>query len=219
LITALALVLALAVAVPTIGAQKNNIALRTAKQAKQIAKTAKSQSKKAKRAANGAQATATSAQATADTAQSRIDALASKTDTDAGSVTTGNESAYQDLGGPSVTVNVPESGLVEVWAQVTTADGLVSLYEDGQQVGGQDPNNACGALPGGLLSVQTTPAVTVATGAGFGLFGCGSTGPPAPVLFETSSGQHTYSLRYADCGCDPADATFEERTLTVAPRP
>ena len=50
-------------------------------------------------------------------------------------------------------------------------------------------------------------------------FGCGSNGPPGPVLFETTPGEHTYSLRYADCGCDPADAEFSDRTLTVAPRP
>ena len=31
-------------------------------------------------------------------------------------------------------------------------------------------------------------------------------------------GTHTYELRYADCGCDAADASFSNRTLRVAAR-
>lgn len=37
-------------------------------------------------------------------------------------------------------------------------------------------------------------------------------------MFERSPGTHTYELRYADCGCDEADASFSDRTLGVAAR-
>jgi hypothetical protein len=219
LIIASALVLSLALAVPTIGAQNNTSALKTAKEAKRIAKTAKSKSQAAKRSANTANVAAGEAREVADSAQARIDALAAVTDSKPATVTTGNEVNFQDRGGPSVTVNVPESGTVEVWAQVTMADGLVSLFQDGQQVPRQDPNDICGPITGTLLSVQGGPAVTLATPGGFNFIGCGSLGAPSPVVFQTTPGEHTFSLRYADCGCDPEDAEFSDRTLSVAPRP
>ena len=171
--------------------------------------------------ANAAQATATAAQAktSADATAAELAGLGARSDADAGTVTTDEENTFVDLGGPSVDLTVPASGLIEVWAQATISDGVVSLFEDGQQLPGQDPNGACSALTDGLLSVQGVPAFTTSTPGAFGFTGCGGLGPPGPVLFKTSPGEHTYDLRYADCACDPADAEFSERTLTVAPRP
>jgi hypothetical protein len=67
---------------------------------------------------------------------------------------------------------------------------------------------------GGPLTISTPPTVP-----GFGGI-CGTIGDaPAPVLFNQPPGEHTYELRYADCGCSPGDdAVFSNRTLRVGPR-
>lgn len=267
LVVAIALVLALAVAAPTIGATNNrgsvaDRALDVAKDAREIAKTAKRAANKARgdartalSVANTADATANSASTKAgaasdaaaaagtkaDTASATATGAATKADAVAaevanakiksarlnGNVTTVNETSYEDLGGPQVTVTVPASGMIEVFAQAEMLDGAVSLYEDGQQVPDQDPNDACGgggtpppedpllSLPGGGpgRTVLSTPGT-------FSFVGCGSTGPPGGVLIETAPGTHTYSLRYASCGCNaPSPAEFSKRWLAVAPRP
>jgi hypothetical protein len=223
LIGALALVFAVAAIAPSLGSSsepprlvaKASFPVRTAKQAKRIAKRARLIARDARTAATEAQA---NAKATADA----LAADRAVTDTDAGTVTTGEENAYVDLGGPSVTVTVPASGLVEVWAQVAVGDdGALSLFADGQQVPDQDPNDFCTDPPGGLLANPSGAGkLTLATPNGANVFGCGSLGSPSPVLFSASPGEHTYELRYADCGCDPGiDAEFSSRMLTVAPRP
>jgi hypothetical protein len=268
LLVAIALVLALAIATPTLGATAHrgavaDEALQIGKEAREIAKTAKRAANKARgtaqaalAAANAATATATSAANKADDAKTAAGAAGDKADAatttatgaatkaDAvaaelaatkaksassnATVTTTNETDYQDLGGPQVTVNVPASGLIEVWAQAEILDGGVSLYEDGQQVPDQDPNGFCGG--GGspppadpLLSVPGggPGSLIVATPQSAGFAGiCGQTGSPSPVLFSTTPGQHTYSLRYASCGCNaPSPAEFSGRFLAVAPRP
>ena len=108
-------------------------------------------------------------------------------------------------------------------------DGLVvvvALYEDGRRVPISDELGACTgnpALGDVLLSAFVGPGgdVTLST-PGASLFGsaCGVPGDAAsPVLFESTPGEHTYDLRYADCGCDPSDASFSDRTLRVAARP
>jgi hypothetical protein len=269
LVVAIALVLALAVAAPTIGATTSRgviaeNALDVAKDARSIAKSAKRTANRARGAAqsaldiaNGANAAANVAGTKADNAQASANAAAGKADaassaaTSAGAkadavaadlasqkaksatagalVTTDNESTYQDLGGPSVTVTVPSSGLIEVWAQATMLDGAASLYEDGHQVPDQDPNDLCS---GGPSSPPPGPLVTAPDGSPFGgpltvstpgvisPFGCGSTGAPGSVVFKTSPGDHTYSLRYASCGCNAPDpAEISDRFLAVAPRP
>lgn len=159
--------------------------------------------------------------------EGELAASKAKTATAAGTVSTDEQADYVDLGGPSVTVTVPASGLIQVWAQVSATDGAVSLYEDGQQVPGQDPDDACLSLIGGppppenpLLVSPGGPELTVSTPAVVGFAGCASTTAPSPVLFSTSPGPHTYSLRYAyvGCGCEP-NADFSDRMLTVAPLP
>jgi hypothetical protein len=260
LVVAIALVLALAVAAPTIGATTNRgaiaeNALDIAKEARSVAKSAKRTANRARGAAqsaldiaNGANAAANVAQSSANDAAAKADAASStatgaatkadavaaelagaktKTATANGTVTTDNETTYQDLGGPSVTVTVPSSGLIEVAAQATLLDGAVSLFEDGQQVPDQDPNDICSggggaSPPTGVLfgAPGGGPPIVLSTPASINFIGCGNTGPPTPVLFKTSPGQHTYALRYASCGCNaPAPAEISDRFLAVTPRP
>lgn len=192
-------------------------ALRIARRARKIGRRALARSQSALAAAQGAQADA-------DRANGRLDAGQISSATAAGTVTTASETDYVDLGGPSVTVDVPASGLVEVWATVTFGvpnDGLVGLYEDGQPVS-LDQGGICGSgtIDDALLSTtaDTGDPLTLSTPSAI-LFtlGCGTPGSaPGSMLFESSPGRHTYELRYADCGCDPGDASFSQRTLRVA---
>jgi hypothetical protein len=258
LVVAIALVLALAVAAPTIGATTSRgviaeNALDIAKDARSIAKSAKRTANRARGAAqsaldiaNGANAAANVASTKADNAQASANAAAGKADTAssaatsagakadavaadlaaskaktqtvAASVTTSNQTGYDDLGGPSVTVTVPASRMVELWAQVDAEDGAVAVFEDGALVD-LDPNVACAGPGGAILSVPGSPNAIVSTpnGSPFGGL-CGGAGPPAPILLTTSPGEHTYSLRYADCGCG-GTVNFSDRFLAVAPRP
>jgi hypothetical protein len=235
LVAALALVLALAVAVPTMAQEQSQVGLlakagfakKTAKRAKQIAKEARSLARavdrkatSAKNRADRANAAAQAATTTATGVEQQLNDQRATTATLGGTVETSDDTDYVALGGPEVTVKVPQSGLIEVWAQVTIApEGAVSLYEDGQQMDGQSPNDFCDAPPGALLAQSLGESLTLATPTGAPLLFCGSEGAPAPVLFTTSPGNHTYELRYADCGCDADPAEFSDRTLTVAPRP
>jgi hypothetical protein len=257
LVVAIALVLALAVAAPAIGATTNqrglvaDNALDVAKQAKEIAKSAKRTANRARgvaesalNIANGANAAANVASTKADNASSaatdaagKADGAAAKADAVAadlaagraksasanGTVSTTNETSYEDLGGPSVAITAPASGLIQVWAQATITDGAVSLYEDGQQMAGQDPNEFCsgsGSPPPGdaLIAVLGGGPATLSTPSSFSPAGCGGLSAPSPVMFKTSPGQHTYSLRYASCGCG-GQADFSDRFLAVAPLP
>jgi hypothetical protein len=264
LVVAIALVLALAVAAPTIGATQNrgavaSQALDISKEAREIAKSAKRTANKARglakaatSAANGATAAASSASNKADTATTTANGAATKADAastaaagasakaDAvaadlvaakiksasanGAVSSTNDTSYEDLGGPSVAITVPASGLIEVWAQATISDGAVSLFEDGQQVSGQDPNEFCSGggtpPPGDALLAQLGGggSAALSTPSEFNPAGCGSLGPPGSVLFKTSPGDHTYSLRYAWCSCG-SQADFSDRFLAVAPKP
>jgi hypothetical protein len=142
---------------------------------------------------------------------------------------TSSTSDYVSLGGPSVTVTVPQAanapqgtGLIEVAAQSHINDdaGAVALFQDGSSMPGQSdvcdqvvgtPGPALFTSTDGLSGTWSTPASLVVTG------NCGSTGPAAPVLFVTTPGSHTYELRYAFCGCAGTDATFSQRKLWVTP--
>ncbi len=146
-----------------------------------------------------------------------------------GANATSSTSGYVSLGGPTVTVTVPQAsnappgtGLIEVAAQARIEDdaGGVALFQDGSPMPGQsDVCDQVAGTPGpalftstdGLSGTWSTPASIVFTG------NCGSTGPAAPVLFVTTPGQHTYELRYAFCGCAGSDATFSQRKLWVTP--
>ena len=241
LVVALASVLALATVAPTLAQDQSQagqlakgvFAKKTAKQAKRIAKqarslaravdrkatSAKNRANKARTAADGASQQAATASQQAGAVEQELNRQRAETAVAAGTVSTAEESDFVDLGGPQVTVTVPQSGLIEVWAQVAIADGAVSIYEDGEQLPGQDPNGVCDGPSGTLLSFPSVPEFVTSTPGSFSFIGCGGSSAPGPALFETTPGQHTYELRYADCGCDAADAEFSDRTLRVAPRP
>lgn len=211
-----------AAAVTPVAAKQAN-----ANQALRVAERAKLIGQRALRRADRALEVASNARRSVRSLRGRVDAGRVASQTLAGTVTTDNETSYVDLGGPTVTVDVPSSGVVEVWATVTFGtpnDGLVALFEDGQQVPLDQPAGICGSadIDEALLSMSTDMGedVTLSTPPVANFFvGCGAFGSAAsPIVVETTPGPHTYSLRYADCGCDPGDTTFSDRTLRVAGR-
>lgn len=196
-------------------------------EALRVAKRAKLIGQRALRRTDRAMEIAKRARKSIITLRGRVDAGRIVSETVPGTVTTASVTSYADLGGPSVTVDVPQSGIVEVAATVTFGtpnDGLVGLFEDGQQVPLRQPAGICGSgdIDEALLSMSTDLGedVTMSTPPASNLgLGCGTFGSAAsPVQIETTPGTHTYSLRYADCGCDPSDTTFSNRTLRVAGR-
>ena len=225
----LAVVLVAAVAIPVVAQErvvtpklqkiskralkKSRTALRTSRAAMRQAQSAKSQARMATGIGNAAVSAAGNAQATIASTRVRSGFAPEP-------VTTGSEE-FVALGGPAVEVTVPPSGLIEVWAQATISeDGAVSLYEDGRPLGGQAEQCGPGG-PGVLFAVEGSLGnpLAVATPAGPGIGICGSLGAPAPVLFQTTPGTHTYELRYADCGCEGNEpAGFSDRRLFVGPR-
>lgn len=145
----------------------------------------------------------------------------------AGEVTT-DSTSYVALGGPEVTVTVPESGTIQVVAAASSTaasdlGGAISLYEGDRQVDGQAVGGVCPGPDGVLFNVPAGPDVVAFGTPGFYDFGiCASIGAPGPVVFQTTPGRHTYELRYAigDCGCTPTGtAGFSNRKLWVIPQP
>jgi hypothetical protein len=192
-------------------------ALNRANRGLERVKKIKSLAKQAQNAADQAQDSANEAESAAEAAQAALAATRTVAGTAGGSVSTDSPDPVALEGGPSVTVTVPQSGLIEIFAQATTDGGAVTLFEDGAQVPGQA--ELCGSGAGALFA-ETAGAgpVELATPAGFGLE-CGSTGAPGPVLFQRSPGQHAYELRYEEeCSCS-GTATFSERGLWVRPLP
>lgn len=226
--------------------------LRTARKAKRVARRAARVADGAETAASVAQGTASAAQSAAAAAQgSAAGALKAATSASEkaggaelnaketraevasmrpkigfaeGAVATDSESFVKLDGGPSVTVTVPPTGLVQVWAQAAISgedEGVVSLYEDGQPVAGQAECSVEDTLfsstpPVGEAQLVGTPAVPNLGG------GCGAFGAPAPVLFRSTTGEHSFELRYAACSCSgvtPEKMTFSERRLVVQPLP
>jgi hypothetical protein len=123
--------------------------------------------------------------------------------------------------GPSVTVNVPASGLVEVYAEASfggSGDGFVSLAEDGSVIADQpfctDPINPSvqvrGILQGGgpaFVPIHSIPGIC----AGASEPGASSAG--GLLIFHTTPGTHTYKLVYStDTG-----VYVKTRQLSVAP--
>jgi hypothetical protein len=140
-------------------------------------------------------------------------------------VSTESESFVKLDGGPSVTVDVPTSNLVQVWGQALVQgegndEGAVSLYEDGHPVEGQADCDVAkdvlfSAASPGVPSLVGTPAVP-------DFIGCATLGAPGPVLFRSTTGEHSFEFRYAACACSSSPAekvTFSERRLVVAPLP
>jgi hypothetical protein len=191
-----------------------NKALNRANRALDRIRKAKTLAKQAQSAAERAQSTANQAEDAAEDAQAALAATRTVSSSAGGSVSTDSPDPVS-LGGPTVTVTVPQSGLIEVFAQATTDGGAVILFEDGNQVPGQAEVCASGA---GALFAETAGAgpIELATPAGFGLE-CGSTGAPGPVLFQRTPGEHIYELRYEEeCSCT-GTATFSDRGLWVRP--
>jgi hypothetical protein len=148
-----------------------------------------------------------------------------------GAQSTADDTQFVPLpGGPSLTVDVPQSahapsgtGFVQVAASTRVGDdaGAVSLFEDGNPVADQgDVCQTVVAAPAptlfasidGLGGVYATPGSPDFAG------GCAS-GTPAPVYFTSPTGTHTFELRYVYCGCSGTSATFSERRLWVTPLP
>lgn len=143
---------------------------------------------------------------------------------------TTSAASFQALGGPVVTVTAPASGTIQIAASVVAAggDGVVSVYEDGAPLAGQ--NDLCASdgadyLANVLLDAQASvfdpDPVRFSTSGGVSVLGgCSGFGPPAPLVFQTAPGRHTYELRYAHfgCGCS-TEVTFSDRRLWVTPLP
>jgi hypothetical protein len=211
--------------------QKSGKALRTAQAARRQARLAAVGAGNAQAAATAAANLAHSSDAMAGEAktsaeQTRNALVATRMQSDAapGRVEASSEEFVSRPGGPSVTVGVLSSGLIEVWAQATVSgEGAVSLFEDGKPLEGQaafcSPDEDAGVLF--AVGLEAGEPITISTPAAGGVGLCGSLGAPGPVLFQTTPGTHTYELRYASCGCeDPAEAAgFSDRRLFVAPRP
>lgn len=199
----------------------------------QVAKKARGMARGARQLANGlvdqveqALANSNTALNQAEIANAKIDSARIVSDAVAGVATTSSPTYERDPSsvGPQVTVTVPDSGLIEVWASVHVDDveGTVGIFEDGQevplgdQIGGADcgtDNAILGTTGAGPVSLSTPPSFD-----GSGL-ACGTIGnAPAPILLNRPPGTHTYELRYADCGCFGGPSTFSERVLRVAPR-
>lgn len=178
----------------------------------------------AKALAETARDQATAAKAAAATTQAQLAATDIVSASAPGLVTaTAPIGEYEAKGGPAVQVTVPNSGLIEVWAQVEIKDddgGAVALYEDGAKVPGIASTEFCGD-DSALIDMQGSGAGDFnlfATPPAPGFLGCTSAGAPAPVLLSRPPGPHTYELRYSECSCG-GEAQFRNRLLRVAPRP
>jgi hypothetical protein len=172
---------------------------------------------------------AEAAQGAANGANARLDGLKFASDTVAGQASVATDDYSQDPAsiGPTVTVTVPQSGLIEVYAgALFENDGAIGLYEDGNLVPMQQQGVCTGGSPApddALLSQLfglAPPAIYMSTGSTAFVGGlCGSIGDAGPtMLLKRPPGQHTYELRYATCGCGP-NFDVSNRTLSIAPRP
>jgi hypothetical protein len=219
-ILALAGILVVAIVTPVLGHSRHagvETALERAKKAKRIAKNARD-------SAQQALASAQQASQRVDQLQADVDSTRIASATAPGLVTSSAPiGSYEDLGGPSVQVTVPGSGLIEVWAQAEILDddgGAIALFEDGQPVHDIADDTYCGddsvliEMQGGgsgdFVTFSTPPSVET-------ILGCASTGAPSPVLLQRPPGEHTYELRYSECVCG-GEAEFQNRVLRVGPR-
>ncbi|MEA2410352.1 MAG: hypothetical protein QOC77_913 [Thermoleophilaceae bacterium] len=118
--------------------------------------------------------------------------------------------------GPSVTVTVPTSGLVEVYARVhiknddANGDGQVGLRIDGAHA------EACGGNGLIILTPVTTQDLDFTTGGS-----CGTQGAGSSIMVTATPGTHTFDLVYGvgKGGGGSTTVHFSDRRLYVAPRP
>lgn len=136
--------------------------------------------------------------------------------------------AFVAKDGPSVTVDVPASGLVAVFASADLRVGAaptnaatVGLFVDGNLAPGLPD---CGGGGGGLMKTQNsgtaTPYATFFTGPLGGSADCAGTTStfPQPVVIKVSPGQHTFELRYVTVHTNTAFQAFaRNRLLVVTP--
>jgi hypothetical protein len=130
-----------------------------------------------------------------------------------------------DLGGPAVTVNVPASGLVEIFAGESSAGNgghsQVLLYEDGSPVSAVQ----CDGFTPGLIINDDPPSSgpttdsTTGNGANGTTQFCGTDGAGVPeaLTLHVSPGSHTFKLEYAING-GAFSTTFTNSFLSVATR-
>lgn len=222
-----------ALAKAKVALRKARAAKRQARRARQGAVDAKVTAAKATDDANSAvslagtvKGAADAAKISADASQAAVAATRPQSAAAGGTQPTTADEFVALPGGPSVSVTVTSSALVQVWAQAKVSDGgAVSLYEDGQPVRGQaectggesDESGVLFASPGGPGDPAGTATLPLATPATLPF--CASIGAPGPVLFESPPGAHSFELRYAACGCGGGTATFAERRLIVEPLP
>lgn len=212
----LAVIAAVAVAVPSFAAEKDLNFKRVSIEARKLSKKANKTAKKALKKANQALAQGGGAGSVPGFAEV------------AGQVTTDDDTQFVSLGGPSVTVTVPQAtngapgtGFIEVVASARVSDeaGAVALYQDGTNISENEqcqlalgtPEPPLFATPDGLGGPYGTPGAIDIIGS------CATSGNPGPVTFITTPGQHTYELRYNYCGCSGTDADFSQRRLWVTP--
>jgi len=142
----------------------------------------------------------------------------------AGPVSTSDDTSFVSLGGPTVTVTVPASGLIQVSASAIGDgdDGVIALYQDGAIVDTGVDTAICDPGPALFGTLGSVGPLRFGTpiGGGF-LVGCvGVVGPPSPVVLRTTPGTHAFELRYAKSRCGCADpATFSDVQLIVTPLP
>jgi hypothetical protein len=214
----LALIAAIAVAVPSIAASKKDLNFkRVSIQARKLSKQANKKANKALKRANKALKQGGGAGSVPGFAQ--VD----------GTVTTDETAQFVSLGGPSVTVTVPQAtngaagtGFIEVVASARVSDeaGAVALYQDGVNLSENEQCELALSTPGPPLfaSLDTLGGPYGTPGSLDPITGmCATTGDPGPVTFITTPGQHTYELRYSYCGCSGTDADFSQRRLWVTP--
>jgi hypothetical protein len=127
-----------------------NRALGRIKKTKARAQQAQNAADRAQNAADNAQDSANEAEDAAEAAQAALAGTKTVSATAAGSVSADSADPVSLAGGPSVTLNVPQSGLIEVFAQATTDGGAVTLFEDGIQLPGQA--EFCGSGTGALFA-------------------------------------------------------------------
>ena len=141
-------------------------------------------------------------------------------------VGTGTEfGIYADLPtpGPQVTVTVPASGLVEVFARVhvsgdASASGAVGMAIDGSTTIGVK----CNAYNALLILAPASPAGDWATAAPPSSTACGTRlpGTSQSLMLSVAPGTHTFKLIYgARSSSPPATVHFSDRQLYVTPRP
>jgi hypothetical protein len=131
---------------------------------------------------------------------------------------------------PQATNGPANTGFIQVAAQarVDNDAGAVALFQDGSDMPGQ--SDVCqflvDPLPAPLFVSPDPPdpsggggGGTYSTPGAINFTGCANSGPAGPVMFQTTPGQHAYSLRYLYCGCSgpSGHADFSERELWVTP--